>query len=48
MAGEISPAAAIESGSVHLKGKSALLARFVEIFHIESKPQAVSTVAAAR
>lgn len=38
MAGELSPAAAIENGTVHLRGKPQLLARFAEIFRIEPMP----------
>jgi DNA-binding HxlR family transcriptional regulator/putative sterol carrier protein len=38
MAGETSPAAAIESGSVRLTGNPDLLTRFVAIFHIEPMP----------
>jgi len=34
MAGEISPAQAIDSGAVQLTGDPALLARFAEVFHI--------------
>ena len=36
MAGEITPAAAIENGSVHLTGNPKLLTRFVDIFHVDS------------
>jgi DNA-binding HxlR family transcriptional regulator len=39
---EITPAEAIKSGAVHIKGDPDLLKRFVEIFYIESKPQAAS------
>ena len=38
MAGELSPAAAIENGTVHLTGNPELLARFAEIFRIEPMP----------
>jgi hypothetical protein len=38
MAGELSPAAAIESGTVHLTGNPELLTRFAEIFRIEPMP----------
>jgi DNA-binding HxlR family transcriptional regulator len=38
MAGELSPAAAIESGTVHLIGNPELLTRFAEIFRIEPMP----------
>ena len=40
MAGEISPAEAIESGAVHLTGDPTLLARFAEVFHIPPAPPA--------
>ena len=36
MAGEITPAAAIENGIVRLTGDHNLLTRFVEIFHVDS------------
>jgi DNA-binding HxlR family transcriptional regulator len=35
MAGELSPAGAVENGTVHLTGDPELLARFAEIFRIE-------------
>jgi len=38
MAGEVSPAAAIENGIVHVTGDRALLTRFAEIFRIEPMP----------
>jgi DNA-binding HxlR family transcriptional regulator len=38
LAGELSPAEAIEAGSVRLTGDPALLARFVELFHIPPAP----------
>ncbi|HEX6472707.1 MAG TPA: winged helix-turn-helix transcriptional regulator [Streptosporangiaceae bacterium] len=38
MAGEVSPAEAIESGGVRLTGDPELLARFVEIFRIPGPP----------
>jgi DNA-binding HxlR family transcriptional regulator len=38
MAGELSPAAAIENGVVHLTGDPELLSRFAEIFRIEPMP----------
>jgi DNA-binding HxlR family transcriptional regulator len=38
MAGELSPAAAIESGTVQLTGNPELLTRFAEIFRIEPMP----------
>jgi DNA-binding HxlR family transcriptional regulator len=38
MAGEISPAEAIESGSVRLTGDGVLLERFVDCFHIPPLP----------
>jgi putative sterol carrier protein len=38
MAGDVSPAEAIASGSVRLTGNQALLGRFVELFHIPSRP----------
>lgn len=38
MAGEISPADAIASGSVNLSGDPLLLTRFVEVFHIDPLP----------
>ena len=44
MAGDITPAAAIASGGVRLTGNQALLGRFVELFHIPTKP--VSAAAA--
>lgn len=44
MAGELSPAAAVESGAVRLKGSRKLLTRFVEIFRIEPMPAIRSTV----
>jgi len=44
MAGDITPAAAIASGGVRLTGNQALLGRFIEVFHIPTKP--VSAAAA--
>jgi DNA-binding HxlR family transcriptional regulator/putative sterol carrier protein len=38
MSGDMSPAEAIARGSVRLTGNQALLGRFVELFHIPSKP----------
>ena len=38
MAGELSPAGAIENGTVRLVGDDALLARFAEVFRIERMP----------
>ena len=38
MAGEITPAQAIKTGLVRLKGDRALFARFADIFRIEPKP----------
>ncbi|MDP9106251.1 MAG: helix-turn-helix transcriptional regulator [Candidatus Eremiobacteraeota bacterium] len=38
MAGELSPAAAIENGTVRLTGNPELLTRFAEIFRIEPMP----------
>src|SRR5258707_2972712 len=38
MTGDVSPGEAIASGSVRLAGNEALLARFVELFHIPTKP----------
>jgi DNA-binding HxlR family transcriptional regulator len=38
MAGEVSPAEAIASGGVSLTGVTALLDRFVQMFHIASRP----------
>jgi DNA-binding HxlR family transcriptional regulator len=40
MAGEITSAEAVESGSVRLSGDPNLLARFVEVFHIPPRPSA--------
>jgi DNA-binding HxlR family transcriptional regulator len=40
MAGEVSPAAAIENGTVRLAGDPRLLTRFAEIFRIEPMPAA--------
>jgi DNA-binding HxlR family transcriptional regulator len=40
MAGELSPADAIASGTVHLTGDAELLSRFAEIFRIEPMPGA--------
>ena len=40
MAGELSPAAAIENGTVRLTGDAALLTRFAAIFRIEPMPAA--------
>lgn len=42
MAGEISPAEAVETGSVRLNGDPGLLARFVEVFQIPPRPSARS------
>ena len=42
LAGEVSPAEAIKSGSIHITGKREFLERFAEMFHIEPKPQAAS------
>ena len=44
MAGELSPAAAVENGTVHVKGSRKLLTRFAEIFRIEPMPATRSTV----
>ena len=41
MAGEISPAEAIESGAIHVTGDPTLLARFAEVFHIPPAPAAL-------
>jgi DNA-binding HxlR family transcriptional regulator len=41
LAGEITPAEAIESGGVRLIGDPYLLTRFVEAFHIPPAPQAI-------
>jgi DNA-binding HxlR family transcriptional regulator len=41
MAGETSPAEAVERGSVHLTGDPDLLERFVEVFHIQPAPAPV-------
>jgi len=38
MTSDVSPGEAIASGSVRLAGNEALLARFVELFHIPTKP----------
>jgi DNA-binding HxlR family transcriptional regulator len=38
LSGELSPAQAIEGGSVRLEGDPALLERFVELFHISVAP----------
>ena len=38
MAGELTPAGAIENGTVHVTGNPELLARFAEIFRIEPMP----------
>lgn len=38
MAGELGPAAAVESGTVQLTGDASLLARFAEIFRIDPMP----------
>jgi len=38
MAGELSPAGAIDSGTVHITGDPALLTRFAEIFRIDPMP----------
>lgn len=43
MAGELSPADAIENGTVRLTGDPELLTRFAEIFRIEPMPAARST-----
>ena len=40
MAGELSPADAIASGTVHLTGDAELLSRFADIFRIEPMPDA--------
>jgi DNA-binding HxlR family transcriptional regulator/putative sterol carrier protein len=42
MTGDVSPGEAIASGSVRLAGNEALLARFVELFHIPTKPVATA------
>jgi putative sterol carrier protein len=42
MSGELSPAEAVKSGRVRLRGKRELLERFVEIFQIPPAPVAVS------
>jgi DNA-binding HxlR family transcriptional regulator len=42
MSGEMTPAEAIESGSVHLTGDPALLSRFVTMFRIDPMPQAAA------
>jgi len=42
MAGELSPARAIENGTVHVTGDPELLTRFAEIFRIEPMPPARS------
>jgi DNA-binding HxlR family transcriptional regulator len=42
MAGELSPADAVASGTVHLSGDAELLSRFAEIFRIEPMPRAGS------
>ena len=39
MAGEITPAQALKTGLVRLKGNRGLFARFADIFRIEPKPQ---------
>jgi DNA-binding HxlR family transcriptional regulator len=41
MAGEISPAEALESGTVKVSGDPSLLAGFAEVFHISPAPAAV-------
>jgi DNA-binding HxlR family transcriptional regulator/putative sterol carrier protein len=38
MAGEISPAEAVRSGAIRIKGKRELLTTFVELFHIRPAP----------
>jgi len=38
MAGEVTPAEAIAAGTVHLRGDQRLLARFVDLFHIDPAP----------
>lgn len=38
MAGEMSPAEALQNGAVHVTGDAKLLDRFVEIFHIGTMP----------
>jgi DNA-binding HxlR family transcriptional regulator len=43
LAGELSPADAIESGRVRVTGDPDLLARFVEAFHIQPAPLALPT-----
>jgi ubiquinone biosynthesis protein UbiJ len=40
MAGELSPAAAIETGTVHLTGDPEMLTRFAQIFRIDPMPAA--------
>jgi DNA-binding HxlR family transcriptional regulator/putative sterol carrier protein len=40
MTGELSPADALASGGVRITGDAALLDRFVEVFHIPSRPSA--------
>lgn len=43
--GEVSPADAIKTGIVRIKGNPELLERFAEIFRIDAKPQAASVSA---
>jgi len=43
MTGDVSPGEAIASGSVRLAGNEALLARFVELFHIPTKPESTGS-----
>jgi DNA-binding HxlR family transcriptional regulator len=43
MSGEVSPGEAIERGSVRLVGDPALLDRFIELFHIPTRPGALAT-----
>jgi putative sterol carrier protein len=38
MTGELSPREALKTGRVRVKGKRALLERFVEVFHIPPRP----------
>jgi len=42
LTGELTPAAAIRGGSVRLTGDPALLQRFVEVFHIPTRPAALA------
>jgi DNA-binding HxlR family transcriptional regulator/putative sterol carrier protein len=43
MTGDVNPGEAIASGSVRLAGNEALLARFVELFHIPTKPESTGS-----